>query len=46
MAKSKKKQNEELEKPTEDIRVDKPKFKSTLANMINKKVPPKNKPKN
>lgn len=37
MAKSKKQQNDELEKPKEDIRVDKPKFKDTLANMINKK---------
>lgn len=39
MAKSKKQQNDEIPKPTEEIRVDKPKFKDTLASMIKKKPP-------
>ncbi len=37
MAKSKKQQNDKLEKPTEDIKVEKPAFKNTLASMIKKK---------
>lgn len=46
MAKIKKEDNEEMERPTEDVRVEKPVFKSTLSAMIKKKPPePQNKSK-
>lgn len=37
MAKIKKEDSEEMERPTEDVRVEKPVFKSTLSAMIKKK---------
>ncbi|MBS7787657.1 hypothetical protein KIH23_10140 [Flavobacterium sp. CYK-55] len=40
MAKNKNKGNEEIPKPTEDIKVDKPRFNDTLSAMIKKKVDP------
>ena len=46
MAKIKKIDSEEIPRPTEEIKVDKPKFKATLSAMIKKKPPePQNKSK-
>lgn len=46
MAKIKKIDNEEIPKPTEEVKVDKPKFKDTLSAMIKKKpTEPPNKSK-
>ena len=39
MAKIKKEDSEEIPKPEQDIRVEKPKFKDTLSKMLNKKPP-------
>ena len=39
MAKIKKIDREEIPRPTEEIKVDKPKFKDTLSAMIKKKPP-------
>ncbi|NHM08337.1 hypothetical protein G4D82_14000 [Flavobacterium sp. CYK-4] len=40
MAKNKKIADEEIPRPTEDIKVDKPRFNDTLSAMIKKKVDP------
>ena len=39
MAKTKKEDSEEIPRPTEDVRVDKPRFNATLSAMIKKKPP-------
>lgn len=46
MAKIKKEDSEEIPRPTEDIRVEKPIFKAVLTAMVKKKPPePQNKSK-
>lgn len=46
MAKIKKEDSEEIPKPEQDIRVEKPKFKNTLVSILNKKVDPNDSTKN